>query len=263
MKFFLCFLGLLIGLSGRGQTAGGRVLQISIRALCDGSTLPEGAFVPGPVDLFVHPDITTTFPVHPGDSVKIDFFCDGRKLCSGKAVWRDAAVPPTLPGQAAPRYRIPAQFVYPNCLWTNVPPGRHVLSARAFGFHNFSAETAPLQITVLSPPVHRPPSGTRRLTGKQHPPLQPNQVRIFKPSKAARYEVVGLVTARADGAQPADFGEAILELKTQAGFLGANGIILEKLMRSPGTPFSTKNVAFAPPEIQMVGRAIYLQADEK
>jgi len=250
-------LSLLIGFSGLAQGSSQAQLQLSMKVLFDGSIIPEGALVPGPVDFFIHPDVTTTMPVHAGDTVMIDFFDDGKKLTSAKALWRDATTTALLPGQTKPEYKIPAQFIVPNCRWTNVPVGSHLLSIRAYNFHGLSASVS-LHVTVLPPLPRRPVSGTHTLTGKQRPPFKPELVRIAHAVPGGTYEVIGTVTARAPGTKQQDELDALGEIKKQAAEMGANCVIVGQTHRSDPMPYSGSNGTFVVPETRVSGQAVYL-----
>lgn len=229
-----------------------------MKVLFDGNIIPEGAFVPGPVAFFIHPDINATLPVHAGETMNIDFYADGRRLTSAKATWHDASVPPVLPGQTQPAYRVPAQFLVPNYIWTNVPVGSHVLSIRAYGFHGLTLNPPTLHVSVLPPLPRQPVFGTHAVSGKLHPALKPEQVRFISALPHAVYEIAGTVSARAPGTKRKDADAGYAELKRQAALMGANCVILGPVQRNPGTPFSVGKVMFSPPETRLSGEALYV-----
>lgn len=74
-------------------------------------------------------------------------------------------------------------------------------------------------------------SGTHTLTGIPHPPLPWESVQLYQ-TPPPHYEVVGLVTARTRGSSQWRMDQATRKLKTQAGKLGANGIILNPVEHS-------------------------------
>jgi len=211
-----------------------------------------------PPNLFIHPDVKTVMAVHAGDTVMIDFFVDCKRLCSGKAIWHNMVIPPTQPGQAKPTYMVPAQFVVPNCIWTNVTEGNHVLKVRASDFHSLSAISAPVHITVLPPLPVEPPKGTHIISGRSFPALRPEQVQLSKTRPPVAYATIGTVSAQTTGQWPRDSKEAFDELKIQAAQMGANWVIIDRISQSKGTMFSDKMTAFAEPEIYLSGRAIYV-----
>src|ERR1700733_13649050 len=174
-------------------------LEISMRALYLGFELPDGAVIYAPATVYIMPWVETSLAVHAGDTVTIDFFTDGRKLMSDKAVWHDEINPSknARPGEAVPMFISPAQFSYPQGVWANVPEGKHVILLRAYDFRGLSAFSEALHFTVLPPRPVEAISGTHVVTGKQRAPLKPEQVRISHapPPPRLRYEVIGRVTA--------------------------------------------------------------------
>lgn len=253
IAFFFC---LWTAFSSMAQSTSSAPLQLSMRVLFDGSAIPDGAFVPGPVQFFIHPDLTTTLPVHKGDIVTLDFMADGNKLTTAKAVWHDAQTPPVLPGQVRPMYLVPAQFIVPNYKWTNVPVGSHTLSIEAHGFHALSA-SATLHITVLPPLPPISVSGIHTVTGKARPAIKPENVALTHGPLPGTYEVIGTVTARAPGTKPRAEQDALIELKKQAAQIGANCIVLDPTRHIPGAPYSMANTVFVVSETRVSGKAIY------
>jgi hypothetical protein len=81
--FILC---LWITFDIRAQTPAS--LGISMELMYNGFELPDGAVVYAPATVFITPYLQTSLPVHAGDTVAIDFFTDGRKMWSDKAVCR-------------------------------------------------------------------------------------------------------------------------------------------------------------------------------
>ena len=156
-----CFLGCLF-MAGCdvAQTSGApsenssqNTLEISIQALCEGKILSDGATVPAPAEIYIMPHVETSVAMRAGDTVNIDFYADTNKLCSTKAVWRDAIKPSNRPNQFSPMIMAPAEFGYSFCAWTNGTAGAHTLTARASGLHGLSAISAPVQITIVPPPA--------------------------------------------------------------------------------------------------------------
>lgn len=142
-------------------------LQISMRALSLGLDLPDNAVIYSPATVFIMPWADTSLPVHAGDSVTIDFYTDGRKLTSGKAVWHDEINPSknARPGEAVPMFIAPAQFYYPQPEWTHITEGKHVILLRAYDFHGLSAFSGALHFTVLPPRPVDAASVTHFVTG--------------------------------------------------------------------------------------------------
>ena len=241
-----------VALTTMAQSPAGAPLQARVQVSFHGYLLPEGAYVPAPVDMFIHPVLEPSIPMHPGDTVAVDFFGDGKKLCSAKAVWHNASF---NKGTGQP---LPAQFLVPNCIWTNISQGSHVVTIQAHGLQGLSTSTGPMHFTVLPPLPPQPPVGTHMLTGKKRPPTESEAVKVFRMAPKATYEVVGSVTARAQATQPKSVQDAIAEIRKQAALLGANGVIIDKASHSDGVPFGGPNKTFALPEIRMAGRAIYV-----
>ncbi len=157
-----CYAGILVQLMVLFRTFEGLTqpssapaesLTVSVEPLCKGKRLEDQAIVPAPANIFIFVHLETTANMRAGDAVNIDFFADGEKLCSDRAVWHDAIRPSNRPGIASPMIVAPAQFGLPSCEWTNAPAGKHTLTARAYGFHNLSATSEPVHITVLTPPA--------------------------------------------------------------------------------------------------------------
>lgn len=235
-------------------------LEISMRALYLGFDLPDDAIIYAPATVYIMPWVQTSLPVHAGDAVTIDFFTDGRKLLSGKAVWHDEVNPSknARPGEAIPMIIMPAQFFYPQPEWTNVPEGKHVILLRVYDFHGLSAFSKALHFTVLPPRPVEPVSGTHMVTGKQRPPLKPEQVRILHASALSRlrYEVIGRVTARAPGRWSQDDCDA--ELKRQAAQMGANRVLIDPPKRWKDWTLSRTNKVFYEPDAHLAGLAVYV-----
>jgi hypothetical protein len=253
--FIVC---LMITFGIRAQTDAS--LRISMQALYIGFTLPDGAVIYAPATVFIMPWVETSLPVHAGDTVTIDFFTDGRKLLSGKAVWHDEINPSknARPGEAIPMFISPAQFYCPQSAWTNIPEGKHVILVRAYDFHGLSAFSEALHFTVLPPRPVKPVSGTHVVTGKQRPPLRPEQVRIsWAPARPRlRYEVIGRVTARAPGRWSRDACYA--ELKRQAAQMGANRVLIDPPDRWTDRTLSRTNKVFYEPDTYLAGDAVYV-----
>ena len=249
---------LLMAFDIRAQTPAS--LKISMRALYLGFDLPDDAVIYAPATVFIMPWVDTSLPVHADDTVTIDFFADGRKLSSGKAIWHDEINPSknARPGEAVPMFIAPAQFSYPQGEWSSIPEGKHVILLRAYDFHGLSAFSEALHFTVLPPRPVEPVSGTHVVTGKQRPPLKPEQMRISHAPvpPRLRYEVIGRVTARAPGRWSQDACTA--ELKSQAAQMGANRVIIDPLERRSDSAFSITNKIFAEPEIHLSGQAVYV-----
>jgi hypothetical protein len=235
-------------------------LQISMRALYLGFDLPNDAVIYAPATVFIMPWVQTSLPVHAGDTVTIDFFTDGRKLSSGKAVWHDEINPSknARPGEAVPMFIVAAQFYYPQPEWANVSEGKHVILLRAYDFHGLSAFSEALHFTVLPPRPVEPVSGKHVVTGKQRPPLKPEQVRISQAPAPPRlrYEVIGRVTARAPGRWSQDACDA--ELKRQAAQMGANRVLIDPPDRWSDWTLSRTNKVFCEPDAHLAGLAVYV-----
>jgi hypothetical protein len=252
--FIIC---LLITFGIRAQTPAS--LGISVEAMYNGFELPDGAAIYALATVFITPSLQTSLPVHAGDTVTVDFYTDGHKQWSDKEVWEDEFNPSknARPGEATPLIIRPAQFLISFHEWANIPEGRHVILLRAYNFHSLSVFSEALHFTVLPPRPVEPVSGTHVLTGKQRPPLKPEQVRISwgSPPPRLRYEVIGRVTARAPGRWSQDVCRA--ELKRQAAQMGANRVLIDPPDRSDGWTRSITNKVFAEPDAHLAGLAVY------
>jgi hypothetical protein len=96
------------------------------------------------------------------------------------------------------------------------------------------------------------------LTGKQRPPLKPEQVKLSHIPPHAAFEVIGTVTSSAPGRGQQNADDARAELKKQAAQMGANWIILDRTHRSEPPPFSGTNNVFTEPGTHLSGQAIYV-----
>ncbi len=258
MKNFIgLVLGLFVALAGFAQSRADVPVGLSVQVAFKGYLLPEGAYVLAPADMFIHPVLQPLVTMHAGDAVTIDFFGDGKKLCSAKAVWHDATSS-TGSSLAQPASMVPAQFTVPNCVWTNVSQGSHVVTIQAYGLRGPSVSAGPMHFAVLPPLPPRPSTGTHILTGKQRPPTNPGLVKILRLAPQGAYEIVGKVTARVSGKWPQGMQDALTEISKQAAQLGANRVIVDNVNHSDGVPFSGPSKTFAVPEIRMAGRAIYV-----
>jgi hypothetical protein len=90
-----------------------------------------------------------------GDVVRVDFFADGKRLGSGKAVWHGEIGPPPGkwyllgPPPAESMHILAAQFYPAEFVWKRVPAGIYVLTATATWTNGITAVSAPLKATVL------------------------------------------------------------------------------------------------------------------
>lgn len=258
MKWFAALMScVFVALTGLAQSTAPAPLGLVLQASYRGYLLPEGAYVPAPADILIHPEIETTMAVRAGDAVSIDFIADGKTLSSAKAVWHDAGKF-SPPGSLQPLILSRAQFLVPNCVWTNLSQGSHTISLRAYHFHGLTASAGPMHFTVIPPLPHQPPRGTHTLTGKQRPPIGPGQVAVFRQAPRGTFEVVGTVTARAVILSPRDSQGALAELRTQAGLMGANCVVIDQASHTGGQPFGGPAGTFKLPQIFLSGRAIYV-----
>lgn len=92
---------------------------------------------------------------HAGDVVRVDFFADGKRLGSGKAVWHDEIRPPPGalylfgPPPAQPMHIVAAQFDPAEFVWQDVPAGIYTLTATATWTDGVISSSGPLKATVL------------------------------------------------------------------------------------------------------------------
>lgn len=244
---------------GFAQTPALAPLGISMQLGFYGYLLPDRALVPAPANIFIHPEITTTMALHAGDTVTIDFIGDGKTLSSARAVWHEAGTF-TSPGMPRPLVLSHAQFVVPNCIWTNVPQGSRTVTVRAYNFRGLTASAGPMHFKVIPPLPRQRPFGTHKLTGKQRPAVAPGAVTLLHKSPPGTFDVVGIVSVSESTLEPQVSPEALAELKKQAALMGANGVIVDKAARSKGLPFAGPDGKFQLPEGRLSGRAIYVPA---
>ena len=146
----LCLLAILF-FGSRAFAQTNSPLTVSIKLLCQGKSLTNGAAVRAPAMIVWFPDLETTMTMRPGETVDLDFLVDGKLICSGKAEWHDAIRPSDRPGRIHPMIVSRAGFGYSLCDWTNPPPGDHVVTLLARGPGKISAVSPPFDITVLPP----------------------------------------------------------------------------------------------------------------
>ncbi len=124
-------------------------LTVSIKLLCQGKSLTNGAVVRAPAMISWFPNLKTTLLMRAGDTVDLDFLVDGKKICSGAAEWHNAFGPSNRPGRFEPMIMARAGFGYSLCDWTNPPPGAHVITLLARGPKKLAAASPPFYLTVL------------------------------------------------------------------------------------------------------------------
>jgi hypothetical protein len=114
-----------------------------------------------PCDVHISAYIAMQPPPHDGDIVTIDFYSNGEKLGTRKSEWMPELNPSAHRhgNEVVPLFIRPAQFSQPNLVWTNPPPGRYELTAKATFATNSPVTSSPLIINVLPPATqtNRPP----------------------------------------------------------------------------------------------------------
>jgi len=93
--------------------------------------------------------VTLDAPASAGDSVRVDFFANARKLGLRKSVWHAALGPDPHSHRAQPMIMRAAGFDPVLLNWSNVPAGVYALTARATGAGGRAAVSEPVKITVM------------------------------------------------------------------------------------------------------------------
>jgi len=110
--------------------------------------LPRAAkplHAPATIHLFAH--VTSQMPEQKGDVAQVDFFADAKRLGSGTAFWHEGFRPDPHSNRPQPMIVSLPGFSLATMVWTNVPAGTRVLTARA----SVSANGG---VTAFSPPVN-------------------------------------------------------------------------------------------------------------
>jgi hypothetical protein len=84
-----------------------------------------------------------------GDSVRVDFFANTKKLGSTKATWHDAIFPPNDPHHFHYMHVLPAGFDPMEVVWKKAEPGDYTLTARASSPKALAAASKPVEIKIL------------------------------------------------------------------------------------------------------------------
>ncbi len=102
-------------------------------------------------------------------------------------------------------------------------------------------------------------TGTHIVTGKQRPPVNPEQVTLYQVAPE-KFEVIGIVNSKTGGVRQISMDAAVEELKVQAAKIGANGIIISLSSQGSNgiTTFGGSGATVSDFGIQLSGQAIYV-----
>jgi hypothetical protein len=121
-------------------------MAVTLEILVNGDTVHNGATLDAPVDINVIPWISTATAAHAGDYIMVYLSANTNELWSGKFEWQDKLKPnPILPLER------PAGFFGGWFTWSNVPPGSYSITARTSEWHDFSALSPLMHITITPP----------------------------------------------------------------------------------------------------------------
>ncbi len=105
-----------------------------------------------PATISIQADISLDAPVRAGDSVRIEFYANTKRLGSRKSVWHDEMGPNPHSRDFQPMHIFPAGFVPVVLVWNNPPVGAYALTARMTWTNGLSAVSTPVNIAVLPRP---------------------------------------------------------------------------------------------------------------
>jgi len=92
----------------------------------------------------IQADVSLNAPARAGDSVRVKFYANTKRLGSRKNVWHDEMGPNPHSRDFQPIHIIPAGFVPVELDWNNPPVGTYVLTAKATWTNGLSAVSAPV-----------------------------------------------------------------------------------------------------------------------
>jgi hypothetical protein len=102
-----------------------------------------------PANISIIASVSLNAPASKGDSVRVDFFANNRRLGSKKSFWRKGMGPDPHSRNAQPMIMSAAGFDPVELVWRNAPTRRYTLTARAIGAKGLAATSPPISITVL------------------------------------------------------------------------------------------------------------------
>jgi hypothetical protein len=102
-----------------------------------------------PATISIQADVSLDAPARAGDSVRVEFYANTKRLGSGKSVWHDEIGSNPHSRDFQPMHITPAGFWPVELIWNNAPVGTYALTAKATGARGRSAVSAPVNITVL------------------------------------------------------------------------------------------------------------------
>ena len=108
----------------------------------------EPVHAPATIHLFAR--VTSQLSEQKGDAAQVDFFADAKRLGSGTAFWHEGFRPDPHSNRPQPMIVSLPGFSLATMVWTNVPAGTYVLTARAAvsGGGGTTAVSPPVNITV-------------------------------------------------------------------------------------------------------------------
>jgi len=102
-----------------------------------------------PATISIQADVSLDAPARAGDSVRVEFYANTKRLGSGKSVWHDEIGSNPHSRDFQPMHITPAGFWPVELVWNNAPVGDYTLTAKATGAKGRSAVSAPVNIPVL------------------------------------------------------------------------------------------------------------------
>ncbi|HTB83656.1 MAG TPA: hypothetical protein VK742_08380 [Candidatus Sulfotelmatobacter sp.] len=104
-------------------------------------------------------------------------------------------------------------------------------------------------------------SGSHIVTGKIHPAISVEAVKIYIEPPTNNFEKIGVVTATTGGVNQMAMDRALNEIKSQAGQIGANGIFLTPPNNQQTTTMIYTGYGFVPvqgDQTVLSGTAIFI-----
>lgn len=111
--------------------------------------MPPDKVFHAPATIRIQANVTLDDRAHKGESVRVEFYANTKRLGSRKSAWHDAIGPDPHSRNFQPMIMMAAGFWPVGLDWSNVPAGSYTLTARAIGAKGRSAVSAPVNITVL------------------------------------------------------------------------------------------------------------------
>src|ERR1017187_1847805 len=102
-----------------------------------------------PATISIRADVSLDAPACVGDSVRVVFYANTKRLGSRKSVWHDEGRSNSHYWNSQPMHTIPAGFRPVELVWNNPPAGDYKLTAKVTWTDDLSAVSAPVNIKVL------------------------------------------------------------------------------------------------------------------